>query len=599
MSKGTLSVHTENIFPIIKKFLYSDHEIFLRELVANATDATQKVKTIATNGSYSCELGELNISIIIDADAKTLTISDKGIGLTEEEVEKYINQIAFSGAEEWLEKYKDDDNKGNIIGHFGLGFYSAFMVADKVEIQSLSYQPDAKPVHWECIGTTTYEMNEGSRTERGTDIILHINPDSEEFLEESRIKSILDKYNKFMPFPILFGEDTINETEPLWLKKPNELTEEEYKAFYQKLYPFAGDPLFWIHLNVDYPFNLTGILYFPKINNTLEVQKNKIQLYSNQVFVTDEVKEIVPEFLTLLHGVIDSPDIPLNVSRSYLQADGNVKKISAYIVKKVAEKLADLFNDDRQKFEEKWPDIGFFIKYGMLTDDKFSEKAMNFSLIRNINNDFKTLEEYKEQTKALQTDKTEKLVWLYAGDDQKSGSFSIAATERGYDVALFDQTIDNHWMQHLESKLENTTFKRVDSETIDKLIDKGDTAELILTDEEKVELESLFKVAMGDEAIVKIESMNRTDVPVQIVQNEFMRRFKEMSRMNGQEGMFGGNMGLELAVNGNHPTMRKLLDNTDMAKDTVKYLVDLAKLNQNLLTGKDLHQFVVNSFDRA
>ncbi|MDZ4839405.1 MAG: molecular chaperone HtpG [Bacteroidota bacterium] len=599
MSKGTLSVHTENIFPIIKKFLYSDHEIFLRELVANATDATQKVKTIATNGSYSCELGELNISIIIDADAKTLTISDKGIGLTEEEVEKYINQIAFSGAEEWLEKYKDDDNKGNIIGHFGLGFYSAFMVADKVEIQSLSYQPDAKPVHWECIGTTTYEMNEGSRTERGTDIILHINPDSEEFLEESRIKSILDKYNKFMPFPILFGEDTINETEPLWLKKPNELTEEEYKAFYQKLYPFAGDPLFWIHLNVDYPFNLTGILYFPKINNTLEVQKNKIQLYSNQVFVTDEVKEIVPEFLTLLHGVIDSPDIPLNVSRSYLQADGNVKKISAYIVKKVAEKLADLFNDDRQKFEEKWPDIGFFIKYGMLTDDKFSEKAMNFSLIRNINNDFKTLEEYKEQTKALQTDKTEKLVWLYAGDDQKSGSFSIAATERGYDVALFDQTIDNHWMQHLESKLENTTFKRVDSETIDKLIDKGDTAELILTDEEKVELESLFKVAMGDEAIVKIESMNRTDVPVQIVQNEFMRRFKEMSRMNGQEGIFGGNMGLELAVNGNHPTMRKLLDNTDMAKDTVKYLVDLAKLNQNLLTGKDLHQFVVNSFDRA
>lgn len=599
MSKGTLSVHTENIFPIIKKFLYSDHEIFLRELVANATDATQKVKTIATNGSYSGELGELNISIIIDADAKTLTISDKGIGLTEEEVEKYINQIAFSGAEEWLEKYKDDDNKGNIIGHFGLGFYSAFMVADKVEIQSLSYQPDAKPVHWECIGTTTYEMNEGSRTERGTDIILHINPDSEEFLEESRIKSILDKYNKFMPFPILFGEDTINETEPLWLKKPNELTEEEYKAFYQKLYPFAGDPLFWIHLNVDYPFNLTGILYFPKINNTLEVQKNKIQLYSNQVFVTDEVKEIVPEFLTLLHGVIDSPDIPLNVSRSYLQADGNVKKISAYIVKKVAEKLADLFNDDRQKFEEKWPDIGFFIKYGMLTDDKFSEKAMNFSLIRNINNDFKTLEEYKEQTKALQTDKTEKLVWLYAGDDQKSGSFSIAATERGYDVALFDQTIDNHWMQHLESKLENTTFKRVDSETIDKLIDKGDTAELILTDEEKVELESLFKVAMGDEAIVKIESMNRTDVPVQIVQNEFMRRFKEMSRMNGQEGIFGGNMGLELAVNGNHPTMRKLLDNTDMAKDTVKYLVDLAKLNQNLLTGKDLHQFVVNSFDRA
>lgn len=598
MVQGTLSVHTENIFPIIKKFLYSDHEIFLRELIANATDATQKIKTLAGNNEFQGEIGNTDIQVTLDKDAKTITISDHGVGLTADEVEKYINQIAFSGAEEFLEKYKDREDKGNIIGHFGLGFYSAFMVAGTVEIQSLSWKPDAEPVHWTCDGTTSYTLEKGKRTERGTDIILHINEDSLEFLEESRIEGILRKYNSFMPFTIRLGETVINEEQPIWIKSPSELTDEDYKSFYRKLYPLADEPLFWIHLNVDYPFTLTGILYFPKIKNSPELQKNKVQLYSNQVFVTDEVKEILPEFLTLLHGVLDSPDIPLNVSRSYLQADGNVKKISGHIVKKVADKLQELFNQDRGAFESKWPDIGFFIKYGMLTEEKFAERALKFSLLQDMEDSFYTPAEYAEKVNPEQTDKNENHIYLYATGKDDQHSYVSAAREVNYNVLLMDSPIDNHWMQKLESQLEKVQFKRVDADTLNNLIKKHDAPEMVLSSEEQEKLSAVYKAAIGENAQIKLESMAAGDMPVMLVQNEFMRRFKEMSRMSGQGDLSWAGDNYEIIINGNHPLAMALLnEDTASAEKKAKYLYDLARLNQNDLRGRELENFVKASIE--
>ncbi|MEO8795658.1 MAG: molecular chaperone HtpG, partial [Daejeonella sp.] len=505
--KGTISIHTENIFPIIKKFLYSDHEIFLRELVSNAVDATQKLKRLSSIGQYSGELGDLKVEVSFDEAAKTMTISDRGLGMTAEEIKKYINQIAFSGAEEFVEKFKESKDANEIIGKFGMGFYSAFMVADQVEIQTLSYQDGAEPARWICDGSTEFEITNGNRTERGTDIILHINNDSEEFLNKNKLQEILDKYCRFLPVPIKFGTKTIqepdgedadgkpksksvevdniiNNTNPIWTKSPTELKDEDYLNFYKELYPFSEDPLFWIHLNVDYPFNLTGVLYFPKLKNDFEMQRNKIKLFSRQVFITDEVKDVVPEFLMLLHGVIDSPDIPLNVSRSFLQADGNVKKINSYITKKVADKLADLFKSDRKSFESKWNDIGLFVKYGMISEDKFYDKAKDFVLLNNTKSEKFTLEEYQEKVKPVQTDKEGQLVYLYSTDTNKQDSFIQSANKKGYDVLVMDSPIDTHFISQLEQKLEKTSLKRVDSDVAEKLIKKDDAPEHILNEEE-------------------------------------------------------------------------------------------------------------------
>jgi molecular chaperone HtpG len=595
MRKGALSVHTENIFPIIKKFLYSDHEIFLRELVSNAVDATQKLKTLASTGEFGGELDDLTIKVAIDKEARTLTISDSGIGMTEEEVEKYINQVAFSSAEEFVQKYADT-NPNAIIGHFGLGFYSAFMVSSKVELNTLSWKDNAEPVKWICDGTTEFEMEKGSRDRRGTDVILYINEENDEFLEEARIETILKKYCRFMPVPIEFKGEVINKTEPLWLKKPSEITDEQYKEFYHELYPYAPDPLFWIHLNIDYPFNLTGILYFPKIDNALEIQKNKIQLYSNQVFVTDEVKEIVPEFLTLLHGVIDSPDIPLNVSRSYLQSDQNVKRISGYIVRKVADKLAELFKNDRAGFESKWPDTSFFIKYGMLTDDKFYEKAKEFTLMEDMEGKFYTLDEYTEKTKPLQTDKSEQLVWLYTSDPAGQHPFVDAAQKYSYSVLEFDHPIDTHFIQLLESKLEKLSIRRVDSGTMDQLIDKGETKESVLSEDERKHLDEIYKGLIEEgKFTVKAEPLSPEDAPLIITQSEWMRRFRDMSRLQGTGNQdFPG--AYDLIVNTNHPVNVKLAkEKNGEAESTARQLLDLAKLSQGLLTGKELSEFVNRS----
>ena len=595
---GNLSIHTENIFPIIKKFLYSDHEIFLRELVANAVDASQKLKMLASSGEFNGEIGDPTIKISIDKDKKTLTITDRGIGMSEEEVEKYINQIAFSSAEEFVEKYAETSEGTNIIGHFGLGFYSAFMVANRVELQTKSYRESDPAVKWECEGQTTFEISPSDKTDRGTEITLFINEDSIEFLEESRIEGILKKYCSFMPVEIEFNGTKINNTRPLWLKKPADITAEEYKEFYKELYPMSEEPLFWIHLNVDYPFNLTGILYFPKISNTFEVQKNKIHLYSNQVFITDEVKEIVPEFLTLLHGVIDSPDIPLNVSRSYLQSDANVKKISSYIVKKVAEKLGELFRDDRKAFEEKWEDIGFFIKYGMLTDDKFYDKAKDFVLLTDSDNAFYTLDEYREKTSAIQTDKSGQLVWLYTFNPEIQDSFVQSALKRGYNVLNFPLPIDTHFIQQLEQKLEKTAIRRVDSDTIDRLIDKDEKAESVLSADEQKELSDLYIKAVGDtKFVVKTEALSPDEAPVMITQSEWMRRFADMQRMNGMnmEG-FGGNY--DVIVNTNHPLAKKLSTISEDKKQAfAKHLFDLARLAQNMLSGKEMTEFVSRSIE--
>jgi len=599
--RGNISIHTENIFPIIKKFLYSDHEIFLRELVSNAVDATQKLKRLSAIGEFKGDLGELKVKVKVDKEAKKITISDHGIGMTAEEIKKYINQIAFSGATEFVEKYKDKPEPNQIIGHFGLGFYSAFMVADTVEIITKSYQDDAVAAHWICDGSTEFTISETERAERGTDIILNIAADSEEFLEEARLQTILNKYCKFLPVEVEFKDEVINNPNPIWTKQPADLTDEDYKNFYRELYPFAEEPLFWIHLNVDYPFNLTGILYFPKVKNEFEVQKNKIQLYSRQVFITDEVKDVVPEFLMLLHGVIDSPDIPLNVSRSFLQADANVKKINTYITRKVADKLAELFRNDREGFSQKWNDIGLFVKYGMLSDDKFYDKAKSFALVQNVDEKFFTLDEYKEYVQANQQDKNENLVLLYTSDPEKQHAFVEAAKDRAYDVLKLDTIIDSHFIGMLEQKLEKTTLKRVDSENIDKLIEKDEVKESVLNEEEKTALKEVYEKAINNTNMqVSIEPLSPNDAPVLITMPEFMRRMKDMQRTGGGGMMFMGNLPdtYNVSINANHAINNRILKATDESKEKIaKQAFDLALLSQNMLTGSALTAFVKRSVE--
>lgn len=563
MAKGTIGVTTENIFPVIKKFLYSDHEIFLRELVSNAVDATQKLRTLSSFGEFKGEIGKTDVTVTVDKEKKTLTVSDNGIGMTADDIEKYINQIAFSGAEEFLEKYKDTAN--SIIGHFGLGFYSAFMVSNKVEINSLSYKEGAEAVHWECDGSPEYTMDKGTRTTRGTDIILHIDDDSAEFLEQIRIDTLLKKYCRFLPVPVYSGTTLINALEPLWMKKPSDLTDDDYLKFYRELYPGQDDPLFWIHLNVDYPFSLTGILYFPKIHNNFEINKNRIQLYCNQVFVTDSVEGVVPEFMMLLQGVIDSPDIPLNVSRSYLQSDTAVKQISGYITRKVASRLDDLFKADRKNFEQKWPDIRIFIEYGMLTDEKFCDAAMKFVLLEDTEHKFFTLEEYKTLVEPEQTDKEGNIVYLYTTDPVAQYNYIKAANVKGYNVLLMDGQLDNHFVGLLEHKLEKTTLTRVDADVIDRLIRKDNGRTVDLTATQRNIMTTLFQqsVPQADKMMftVQFEALDAKDMPIVITQNEFMRRMKDMAAM--QPGMnFYGELpdSYTLVVNTNAPAVEKVRD---------------------------------------
>ena len=621
--KGTISIHTENIFPIIKKFLYSDHEIFLRELVSNAVDATQKIKRLSSLGQFSGELGELQVEVSVDKDQKSITISDQGIGMTDDEIKKYINQIAFSGAEEFVEKFKEAKDANELIGKFGMGFYSAFMVAEKVVIQTLSYVAGAQPVRWECDGTTEFEISEGNRTKRGTDIILYLNSESEEFLEKHRLQSILDKYCSFLPVPIKFGTKTdsvpdgeedgkpkyksvevdniINNSRPLWTKPPSELKDEDYLGFYKELYPFSDDPLFWIHLNVDYPFNLTGVLYFPKVKKEMDLKPNKIKLYSRQVFITDEVKDIVPEFLMLLHGVIDSPDIPLNVSRSFLQADSNVKKINTYITKKVADKLSELFKKDRKGYEEKWEDIGLFVKYGMITDEKFYDKAKSFAMLVNTKKEFFTLDEYREKIKPAQTDKDESVVYLYTTDPDKQDAFIQSAEARGYDVLLMNSPLDNHFISQLEHKLEKTQVKRVDSGTIDTLIKKDDTIPSILTEEQTTAVKSAFEKTIQKPGMtVSVESLSPNEMPVTVTMDEFMRRMKDMAQMGGGMSFYGAMPdNYKVTVNSNHPLINRIAQaGTDEEKEKIaKQAYDLALLSQGMLSGAELTDFVKRSVE--
>jgi molecular chaperone HtpG len=593
--KGTISINTENIFPIIKKFLYSDHEIFLRELVSNAVDATQKLKKLSSIGQFDGELGDLKVKVSFDKDAKTITISDNGIGMTADEVKKYINQIAFSGAKEFVEKYQQESDKGNIIGQFGLGFYSAFMVAKEVEIITKSFQ-DAPAVRWFSDGTTEFEISAAERAERGTDVILHVAEDSEEFLDEHKLEGILSKYGKFLPTTIEFGEKTINNPNPIWVKSPSDLKDEDYLAFYKELYPYSEDPLFWIHLNVDYPFNLTGVLYFPKVKQDFQLNREKIQLYSKQVFITDDVKDIVPEFLQLLHGVIDSPDIPLNVSRSYLQADGNVKRINTYITKKVGEKLAELFREDRKAFDDKWESIGLFVKYGVISDDKFFERAKEFVLLKNTKDEHFTIDEYKTKLEANQIDKDGNAIALYTNDVNKEDAYIEGALKREFDVLVFDDVLDSHFINAIEMKVEKLKFKRVDSEALDKIIDKGLNSEVVLSEDEKKKVEETFKEFIGNN-IVQIEALPVDDLPVCIVQTEFMRRYMDMSKVNGQAGMMGMPTMYNLVVNGNHPIIQKISKDGNEA-GVAKQLVDLALLSQGMLTGKDLTQFIYRSVEK-
>jgi len=617
MSTGKINVQTENIFPIIKKFLYSDHEIFLRELVSNAVDATQKLKTLVSLGESKATLDDLKVEVIIDKAAKTLTIRDKGIGMTAEEIEKYITQIAFSGAEEFVNKYKDKAAEANaIIGHFGLGFYSAFMVAKKVEIFSLSHKEGSAAVRWECDGSPEYKMEDATKATRGTDIVLHIADDSEEFLEDARINTLLTKYCKFLPVEIKFGtrkegekdkevdvDNIINNPSPAWTKKPSDLKEEDYTNFYRELYPMNfEDPLFHIHLNVDYPFNLTGILFFPKLKKSFEVQKDKIQLYCNQVFVTDSVENIVPDFLGLLQGVIDSPDIPLNVSRSYLQADGHVKKISAHITKKVADKLEELFKKDRADFESKWEDIKIFVQYGMLSEDKFYDKAKTFALLKTTEGKFYTLDEFAEKVKATQTDKDNRVVYLYSSNAEEQHGFIETATARGYQVLVMDSPIDPHFINQLESKLENTSFVRVDADTIDKLIKKDDAQPSKLSDEEQKKLQPVVESIVAKEKFtVVFESLSEKDAPMLITKPEFMRRMKDMSAMGGGGMNFYGSMPdmHNLVVNSNHPLISKILNEKDETKqkELTKQAADLAMLSQGLLKGEELTKFIKRSVE--
>ncbi|MCX2494033.1 molecular chaperone HtpG [Pedobacter sp. PF22-3] len=619
--KGNISIHTENIFPIIKKFLYSDNEIFLRELVSNAVDAVQKIKRLGSLGQFNGEVGAPLVQVAVDKDAKTITISDNGLGMTAEEIKKYINQVAFSGASEFVEKFKDAKDANEIIGKFGLGFYSAFMVADLVEIQTLSYQDGAEPARWVCDGSTEFEITEGTKTTRGTDIILHVNKDSEEFLEESKLQEILNKYAKFLPVPIKFGTKTesvedgvdeegkakytdvevdniINTTNPIWTKAPADLSDEDYLNFYRELYPFSEEPLFWIHLNVDYPFNLTGVLYFPKLKNDFEMQRNKIKLYSRQVFITDEVKDIVPEFLMLLHGVIDSPDIPLNVSRSFLQADSNVKKINNYITKKVADKLSELFAKDRKAYEDKWKDIGLFVKYGMISEEKFYDKAKDFALVGNTKNELYTLPEYKEKVTALQTDKNGNVVYLYTNDAAKQDAFIQSANKKDYDVLVLDSPIDNHFINQLEQKLEKTSIKRVDSSVADKLIEKDEQNEHVLNEDQVKEVTAIFEKAITKPGMhVEIVALHPEELPVTITMDEFMRRMKDMAAMGGGMNFYGQMPdNYKVAINGNHKLVSKILNaEGEEQQNLAKQAVDLALLAQGMLTGAELTAFVSRS----
>ena len=620
MQTGNINVKTENIFPVIKKFLYSDHDIFLRELISNAVDATQKLKVLVRQGKAKSELGDITIDVKVDKENKTLHVIDHGIGMTAEEVDKYINQIAFSSAEEFLEKYKGTD-AANIIGHFGLGFYSAFMVASNVEIITKSYQEGAQAVKWSCDGSTEYQMTEVEKEDRGTEIILHIAEDAEEFLDEYKIVGLLKKYCCFLPVPIRCGMEKtwekpegeekekevekpriINNTTPLWKQSPSELTDEDYLKFYRELYPATfEEPLFHIHLNVDYPFNLTGILYFPKVKSHLELQKNKVQLYCNQVFITDQLEGIIPEFMMLLHGVIDSPDIPLNVSRSYLQSDANVKKISTHITKKVADKLEEMFKNNREDFEKKWDDIKVFIQYGCITDEKFYERASKFMLLKNTEGKYFTLDEYKAHIETLQKDKNDVLVYLYAANTDEQHLYIQAAKEKGYDVLLMDGILDTHFVNMLEPKMEKCRFARVDSDIIDKLIEKEETQISKLSDKERDSLKEIFEknVPAKEKYTVLIESLSESDLPVMITQNEFMRRFKDMEKLSGQQGYYGNFENYNLVVNGNHPLASRILNEEDAEKKDAltQQLIDLALLSQNILTGEKLSQFVKRSID--
>lgn len=630
MQKGAINVQAENIFPIIKKFLYSEQEIFLRELISNAIDATQKLRVLSSAGDFKGELGELKVEVILDEKKKKITIRDRGIGMTAEEVDKYINQIAFSGAKEFVQKFKNIEDASQIIGHFGLGFYSSFMVADKVEILTRSYKEkeDGKAVKWVCDGSPEYTLKEAKRKERGTDVILHMSKDAEEYVSEPKILELLKKYCKFLPVPIEFGTEEISEkiegkkdkdgndiyenvkkpriinnTKPAWKKKPADLKDEDYLSFYRELYPYSfEEPLFQIHLNVDYPFNLTGILYFPKIKKNIEVQKNKIQLYCNQVFVTDSVEGIVPEFLTLLHGVLDSPDIPLNVSRSFLQNDSNVKKISGHITKKVSDKLEEIFKTNREDFEKKWDDIKVFIQYGMMTDDKFYDKAEKYCLFKNTEGKYFTLEEYQKHVEKKQTDKNKKVVYLYATDATAQHTYIKGAKERGYDVLIFDGVIDPHFINMLESKLQETSFVRVDADVVDKLIQKEESIPSKLSDEQKEKIKPLIeKLAEKEKYNIVFESMSEKEQPFLITQPEFMRRMRDMSAIGGGGMGFMGNMPetYNLVVNTNHPLVVKVAETKDEKKNEklIKQMLDLALLSQNLLKGESLSDFINRSLD--
>ncbi|HKK88220.1 MAG TPA: molecular chaperone HtpG [Saprospiraceae bacterium] len=616
MKKGAISVETQNIFPIIKKFLYSDQEIFLRELVSNAVDATTKLKTLANKGIYKGEIGDLHIKIELDKEKKLLKIIDRGIGMTSEEVEKYLNQVAFSSAAEFVEKYKGEEG---IIGHFGLGFYSAFMVAEKVEVLTKSYQENSKGVKWSCDGEPEYELEEIDKKDRGTEIHLHIADDAEEYLEEAKIQQLLETYCKFLPVEIIFGKETVTEGEgdekiekevdrvinnpnPAWKKSPSDLTDEDYKSFYREMYPFAQEPLFWIHLNIDYPFKLTGILYFPKLNNQFEQNRNKVQLYCNQVFVTDEIKQILPEFLTLMNGVIDSPDIPLNVSRSYLQSDSNVKKIGSYISKKVAERLKELYKEDKEKFGETWPDVGPIVKYGMITDEKFYKRAKDFALIKNLQGESYTIDEYRAHIKENQTDKNDTTVIIYANDPDGQHGYIEQVKDYNYDVAVLDHVIDNHFIQAIEQQEQNLRFVRVDSEIPSKLVEKEDNQESALNEKEQEQVKTVFTSILGEAQGKKVElkALSPKENPVMIVHPEFMRRFQEMQAMQG--GMPGG-MDMDMSqvvINSNHELIaEKLLKEKDEKKrlSLAKHLYSLALLNKGMLKGKDLTEFVKESMN--
>lgn len=619
MKTGSINVQTENIFPIIKKFLYSDHEIFLRELISNAVDATQKMKTLVSLGKADVELGDLTIEVKVDKVNKTLHIIDNGIGMSAEEVEKYINQIAFSSAEEFLEKYKGTDS-ANIIGHFGLGFYSSFMVSSTVDIITKSYMKEAPGVKWSCDGSPSFTMEEVEKNGRGTEIVLHVADDAVEFLEEERILALLRKYCRFLPVPIRFGTEKsyekvegeekevevetpriINNTNPLWKQSPANLTDQDYTDFYRELYPMTFEtPVFNIHLNVDYPFNLTGVLYFPKVKNQMEMQKNRVQLYSNQVFITDQLEGVIPEFMMLLHGVIDSPDIPLNVSRSYLQSDGNVKKISTHITKKVADKLEELFKNNREDFESKWDDLKVFIQYGCLTDEKFYDRAKTFFLLKNTEGKYFTFEEYKAKIEVLQKDKHENLIYLYAADEHEQSLYISAAKERGYDVLLMDSFIDIHFINLLENKFEKSRFTRVDGDIIDKLIEKEDAMPSKLSEDEVKRLKDIFEenVEKG-KFMVHIENLSEQDLPVMITQNEFMRRYQDMEKISGQKQMFGGFENYNLIVNANHPLSQTILntEEAEQKKEITEQLIDIALLSQNLLKGDKLTHFLKRSID--